>query len=116
MSMKLAQFEAPGWFDAMTLVERASPLPNGCGKCGDVETIDRNLAEQRLKRWRSQSPFTSDDLFMQRLEIEGFTEEAFTRLLGESAHHLRERLSEPPDWLKEIEAIWATWATPSVQE
>jgi type 2 lantibiotic biosynthesis protein LanM len=107
--MKLSHFEVPSWFDAVTLLERTSLLAVGVG-VREEDSIDRELARRRLDRWRSQTPFTNDEYFKRRLTTEGLTEETFARLLGESAGSLRNRFSEPPVWLQELERLCTAWA------
>jgi type 2 lantibiotic biosynthesis protein LanM len=107
--MKLSQFEVPSWFDAVTLMERTSLIEGGT-RTAQEESIDRELARRRLDRWRSQTPFTNDEYFNRRLTIEGLTEDTFMRVLGESAGSLRNRFSEPPVWLRELERLCTAWA------
>jgi len=113
--MKLSQFEVPSWFDAVTLLERTSLMEAGI-EAREEESIDRELARRRLDRWRSQTPFTNDEYFSRRLTTEGLTEETFMRLLGESASSLRNRFSEPPGWLKELERLCTAWAADFAHE
>ena len=91
-------------YDAMTLAERAA------GARLNGSAIDPALAERRMKRWRSQTPFTDDTSFSHRLSMSQLTASEFKGLLGESGELLRCRFPEAPEWLSEIDRIYSSWA------
>lgn len=90
------------WLRALTLVERLPqksadkpPLPHG----------KPELAQRRLNRWRSQTPFTVDENFAQRIAMDQLTEADFLSLLGESNKSLSERFPIPPSWVEELQVV-----------
>lgn len=94
-------FEDSAWYHAMTLTERIASLPAK----GDRNTntkVDFDLAQQRMKRWRKQSPFMDNSYFNQRLDLDGITEDEFLYLLGEPIEAVKERLPIPPNWLTNL--------------
>src|SRR5258705_6042635 len=93
-------------YDALTLAERTALLHASSQNedpLGAERVFDAGLAERRLKRWRSQAPFGSDIYFAQRLAVDHLSPEDFEWLLGESSEQLSKRLTEMPEWLKEIQ-------------
>jgi type 2 lantibiotic biosynthesis protein LanM len=88
------------WYQALTLRERLvslhtlTPLYPGA--------IDAELADRSLKRWRSQAPFNNEALFLQRLGMDGVTENTLKYLLGESVESLRNRWPASPGWLQQL--------------
>lgn len=103
--MDLKIFSEPGWCYAATLRERAASLP------ADSLTVnprsDHELASRRLQRWRDKLPFMDDELFAQRLELDGITERELLFLLGEPVEHLCERMGGRPSWLEELAEAFA---------
>jgi type 2 lantibiotic biosynthesis protein LanM len=88
------------WYDAFTLKERIDSLralPNSSS-----QRIDTERVKQLLERWRSQPPFDKEALFLQRLEMDGITEEELNYLLGETVESLRERWPILPPWLRQL--------------
>jgi type 2 lantibiotic biosynthesis protein LanM len=98
-------FQSADWYRALTLAERIAS--KGVARPdGPSEVIDADLADWRLKRWRSQSPFNGGALFAERLEVDDIGEDEFRRLLGEPAEALRDRAGETPAWLADIAAAF----------
>ncbi|MEM9291055.1 MAG: type 2 lanthipeptide synthetase LanM family protein [Acidobacteriota bacterium] len=98
-------FQQAVWYRALTLAERRRllenrPVPNG----------DRGEAEDLLHRWRSLPSFAGDDLFQQRLDLDGWTEEDLLKILGAPPEALQdahqEHHGEAPGWLQELEAAF----------
>lgn len=89
------------WYQASTLAERAATL-KGVAPDALAPEFDAERAAERLREWRSQSPFNEGSLFETRLALDGVTEEELRRLLGESAEALRARFASAPAWLEEI--------------
>ncbi|HKS26453.1 MAG TPA: type 2 lanthipeptide synthetase LanM family protein [Pyrinomonadaceae bacterium] len=99
--MNQSAFQDPAWLHAVTLTERLESLRATRSESDRIE-VDAELANRRLQRWRSQSPFTSDDPFNKRLNVGGLTEQEFLRLLGEPIEALSKRIGDVPPWLREI--------------
>lgn len=90
------------WLRALTLIERIPHL--GAAKPTNGKLA---LAQERLKRWRAQAPFTVESNFAQRMELDQLTEEALLNILGESDESLRERFPVPPVWAAELQSVLA---------
>ncbi|HEX2271302.1 MAG TPA: type 2 lanthipeptide synthetase LanM family protein, partial [Pyrinomonadaceae bacterium] len=91
---------SPSWHQATTLAERIPSL--SVSTLEKMQEIDSGKATRRLERWRSQTPFTNDNYFAQRLELDGLTEEKLLYLLGEPVEALHHRLANDPPWLAEF--------------
>ena len=91
-------FRAPAWFHAITLTERIVARRAGKRIISNPRA-DAELAGERLQRWRSQYPFTTDSYFVQRLAINGVTEDELHTLLGEPIETVRDDFSTSPAWL-----------------
>ena len=52
-------FASPEWYQAMTLTERIESLPTAQNKRHNNKA-KTDLSQQRMKRWKSQYPFTND--------------------------------------------------------
>lgn len=98
MSQQINQ--SPAWRHATTLAERITSL--GIPRPEIMQGIDSSLATRRLERWRSQTPFSNDNYFAQRLEMDGLTEETLLYLLGEPVEALHHRMANDPPWLAEL--------------
>jgi len=85
---------------ALTLEERAA-IPGR-----PAEPADRQIALQRLKRWRSQMPFDEDGFFVRRLDRARLDEDRLLALLGEPRDSLAARLPERPEWMREVEEAY----------
>jgi len=91
---------SPSWHQATTLAERIPSL--NVAALERIQGIDSSKATRRLERWRSQTPFSNDTYFAQRLELDGLTEEKLFYLLGEPVEALYHRLANDPPWLAEF--------------
>jgi type 2 lantibiotic biosynthesis protein LanM len=92
------------WYDAFTLKERVDSLralPNLTSR-----KIDTEQAEKLLGRWRAQAPLDKEELFLQRLKMDGITEEELKYLLGETVESLCERSPIPPPWLEQLSEVF----------
>lgn len=113
--MRNPAFQSADWDRATTLTERAALL-RAAPEATPQATIDHDRSRWNLERWRSQSPFTTDDYFDQRLALDGLTEDAFLRVLGETAEVVHERRAAPAAWLVEMaQAITQHHATRTLQ-
>lgn len=97
--------EDPAWYRAFTLTERVASLRAHSDERKSPPEVDAGLAERRLRRWRSQPPFTTDSYFKQRLDADGLSEQLFKHLLGEPAEAVRARF-DPPPWLTDLRAAF----------
>jgi type 2 lantibiotic biosynthesis protein LanM len=88
---------SPSWQQAATLAERIPTL--GLAR---LDEIDSDQARRKLERWRSQTPFSNESYFAQRLGIDGLTEEDLLYLLGEPVETLHQRLASEPPWVAEL--------------
>lgn len=93
--------KAHNWYNAVTLTERVKSLRTDLHKKRNTR-INNDLAERRMKCWRSQSPFLTDSCFMQRLATEEISFDEFFHLLGEPVESVRDRFPNPPSWLIDI--------------
>ncbi len=91
-------FQSSDWYRAITLTERIASLLETQRNPLNVG-VDADLAERRIRRWRSQAPFTTDSCFTQRLARDGIFEDEFRHLLGESIETIHNRFPIPPFWL-----------------
>ena len=90
--------QTPAWYHAVTLTERLATLRSAARETSRVE-VDANLAAQRLRRWREQSPFDRENFFARRLEMDSLSEEELLYLLGEPIDAVSRRFTNPPVWL-----------------
>ena len=99
-------FQTSDWYQAVFLSERITSLKAVQNKTLNAD-IDRDLAQRRLDRWKTQSPFDKDSYFAQRLATEGINEAEFMRILGEPVEAVRDRLSSLPVWLTDFAQAFA---------
>src|ERR1019366_7742321 len=92
-------FQAGTWCQAATLKERRATLRSNLNR--RIPGPRKELAERRLQRWRSQSPFAAGSYFAQRLEADRLGEQDFLYCLGEPAEVLGSRML-PTDWLEQL--------------
>src|SRR5262245_42136028 len=110
--MRQAEVEASTWYHATTLTERVA-AQRAAGRSLPRADVDAALARQRLQRWQSEPPFTTDSLFAERLTLDGVTEAELLRLLGEPIASVCDRFAAPPAWLVELEQAFSGPAAPS---
>jgi type 2 lantibiotic biosynthesis protein LanM len=103
-------FETYAWYHGIPLAERIASLHTVPAKTLNVE-VNAELAQRRMQRWRSQSPFMADSDFAQRLAIDGITEDEFLYLLGEPIKAVQERFPDPPTWLVNLGEAFSHPAT-----
>ncbi len=104
--MDTACFESPDWYRALYLVERIGARSAQAHINIDVG-LDAPRADRELQTWRTQSPFDTGDLFVQRLALDEITEEDLRELLGEPAEAIKNLFPIPPDWLAELSRAFA---------
>jgi type 2 lantibiotic biosynthesis protein LanM len=92
-------FQSCAWRQATTLAERVATLDANSDRRGS--TTNPDLANRRMQRWRSQSPFASGSYFSQRLEMDGLSEQDLFYCLGESAEALSSRMSSQ-GWVRQF--------------
>jgi type 2 lantibiotic biosynthesis protein LanM len=90
------------WYQAATLTERV-PFLKQHGSRPPAEQISQERASQRLARWKSLPPFRrSEQVFQQRLELDGLNEADLLALLAQPAEEIQATCSEAPAWLEEL--------------
>jgi type 2 lantibiotic biosynthesis protein LanM len=93
--------QSADWFRATTLTERIALYRAGTdNEVGPREISER--ARKRMERWRSVSPFNKGDLFKQRLDVDGLTEEMLLLILNEPEEALESWSVATPQWLTDI--------------
>lgn len=103
--MLTINLQDPQWYHALTLPERVAALRQAPPASKFEADVD--LAQRRLKRWRSQAPFTQDAHFTQRLAMDGLTEVEFLNLLGEPIQAVQARASALPAWVTDLAQAFA---------
>ena len=106
-------FQKPDWYQAVFLSERIASLKSIQNE--RLADIDRDLAQRRLDRWKTQSPFDKESYFAQRLATEEIGEAEFFQILGEPTEAVRDRAASPqgnrhsfpPDWLTDFAQAFA---------
>jgi type 2 lantibiotic biosynthesis protein LanM len=93
-------FDAPEWFEALTLAERAALLPAEDGDPPAAEGIER--AVRKVERWRREAGLAGDGLFAERLARQGLTPDRLLRILAEPASGWRRRAGGRPPWLERL--------------
>ncbi|MBW4564991.1 MAG: type 2 lantipeptide synthetase LanM family protein [Mojavia pulchra JT2-VF2] len=104
--MNKADIGLSDWYRAITLSERITSLKSVNNQTSNL-VINADIAQRRIQRWKSQSPFTTDSKFAQRLAIDSITEEEFIYLLNEPIEAVQSRFSNTPEWLIEISQAFA---------
>ena len=107
---------SPDWYRALTLKERVSLLHKSLSWQAELENIyNLELAQERLKKWRANSPLKKDSIFAQWLTMEAITEKELLYVLGQPVEILKQRYEDTPDtsgqdtpdWLKMIFSAFA---------
>ncbi|HSS50586.1 MAG TPA: type 2 lanthipeptide synthetase LanM, partial [Thermoanaerobaculia bacterium] len=96
-------FDAPDWFEALTLAERAALLDAELDVAPAPEALER--AARKASRWRRETELLDDGLFAERLALDGLTPDRFLRLLAEPATGWQQRAGGRPPWLQSL--AWA---------
>ncbi|HEX3551803.1 MAG TPA: type 2 lanthipeptide synthetase LanM family protein [Thermoanaerobaculia bacterium] len=91
-------FDAPDWFEALTLAERTTLL--GASPNATPSPERRERAARQASRWRRESELLDDGLFAERLARDGLTPDRFLRLLAAPATVLQQRANSRPAWLQ----------------
>src|SRR5262249_20227534 len=104
--MRKRAFDAPDWYRALTLSERATFLRSVSDPVPHLSEPSEVIRHRR-ETWKSQSPFGTGDWLVRRLAQEGLDETSFGRLLGVPAEYLQSIAEKPPRWLAELEAAFS---------
>ena len=100
-------FDAPEWWEALTLAERAALLSaEGVDEPLSQEGIERT--QLRADRWRREADLTGDEIFAERLALDGLTPDSFLRVLAEPAAGLQRRAAGRPPWLQLLARIFSS--------
>jgi type 2 lantibiotic biosynthesis protein LanM len=97
MNQSSSSFQRAEWYNAATLSERLELVRTE----PEVESNSR-LADHRMRKWRSQSPFTVETYFSQRLASDSITEVEFQHVLGIPVQALQRHLNIESSWLAEL--------------
>jgi type 2 lantibiotic biosynthesis protein LanM len=104
-------FDAPEWWEALTLAERATLL--------SLERLDAPPGRERMERaarqadrWRREADLTDDSLFAERLALDGLTPDCFLDILAEPAAGLRRKMDGRPPWLRLLAAAFSRPSPP----
>jgi hypothetical protein len=103
-------FQSPDWLRALTLRERAR-LPDSADN-GQGPPERTGQAARKVSRWRTESELLDDDLFAERLALEGLTPDHFLRILAEPAADLQRRAGGPPAWLEPLKRTFSQAVPP----
>jgi type 2 lantibiotic biosynthesis protein LanM len=101
-------FDAPEWFEALTLAERAALLASAGGDPPEPARLER--ASRQVARWRRESGLLDDALFAERLGQDGLTPERLLPVLAELPAALRRRAGGAggrPRWLRRLARAYA---------
>ncbi len=102
--MEQTYLQSSSWYQALPLSERVTSL---ISKESTVKKFDTQLAEKRMQKWRSQSPFPNKSYFAERLEMDDLSEEKFLQILGESNSAVENRFPSPPEWFTKVEQAFS---------
>jgi type 2 lantibiotic biosynthesis protein LanM len=92
-------FDAPDWWEALTLAERVALLSaEDFAEPLCPERMER--AQRRADRWRREADLTDDAIFAERLALDGLTPDRFLRALAEPPASLRGKTDGRPPWLQ----------------
>jgi type 2 lantibiotic biosynthesis protein LanM len=103
-------FDAPDWFEALTLAERAALLGAEPDATPSPEALER--AARKASRWRRETELLDDGLFAERLAFGGLTPDRFLRLLAEPATGLQQRANGRPAWLQPLVQAFSQGRSP----
>lgn len=98
-------FSTSNYLRALTLSERIALLRSG-QSTASRPVIHAGRAQRRIRRWRSQPPFTDHSYFSQRLASDRITEGELLRVLGEPGEVIAARLPDIPSWLTELDEAY----------
>ncbi|MCP6757222.1 MAG: type 2 lanthipeptide synthetase LanM family protein [Fischerella sp. CENA71] len=108
--MDRTHFQAPDWYRATSLKERTASLP----VIGEKDEFLTDLAQRKIQKWQSQSPFNEGSFFAQRLSLDNLTEAELLYILSESSESVKARLSKAPTWLTELEQAFSNYSSSDV--
>ncbi|MEC4812015.1 MAG: type 2 lanthipeptide synthetase LanM family protein [Scytonema sp. PMC 1069.18] len=106
-----SHLQKPTWYQAVSLTERITLLQKTPRRSSVDCLSDNKLAEYRLQRWRSLSPFSTKFYFEHRLALDGITEDDFKLILSEPIEAVRDRFTVLPEWLVELNQAFSTYTS-----
>ena len=102
--------DAPEWFEALTLAERAALLPDRDEEPSSPERVE--LAARKRQRWQSESKLLDDGAFAERLALDGLTPDRFLRVLAEPAAGWQRHAGGRPAWLEMLARAFSRQPAP----
>ncbi|MEJ2348096.1 MAG: type 2 lanthipeptide synthetase LanM [Patescibacteria group bacterium] len=99
--MQSEKFQDPNWYKALTLTERLDCFPEIRMQNLDNQNI-KGKPNERLLRWREQSPFNVDNWFDLRLRSVGISQNEFKWILSQEPACFKVVSSKLPSWLAEL--------------
>src|ERR1700755_1191260 len=107
-------FDEPGWYDALTLAERAALAGGRPGVSPPPEPPPEEMARaiRKVERWRKEADLLDEALFAERLAADGLTPATFPRLLALFAAELSRLAGGRPAWLERLARVYSRPAPP----
>jgi type 2 lantibiotic biosynthesis protein LanM len=96
-----AGFQIVDWHKALTLSERITLIRSGKIEVQE-NCLDSDLGKQRMKYYRSQSPFTSDSYFRQWVTSMEIDEKEILWILSDPLNLTHKTMVGSPKWLEDI--------------
>ncbi|HLZ59641.1 MAG TPA: type 2 lanthipeptide synthetase LanM family protein [Ktedonosporobacter sp.] len=104
--------QGASWYQALTLAERLDALHTSAAGDAIEATGNPELAERRLRKWKTQPPFEQASFFADRLALDGTTEEELRALLGMPIETIQAHVTQPPPWLETLVQAFANAGSP----
>src|SRR5579859_7571367 len=104
--------QGASWYQALTLAERLDALHTSAAGGAIEATGNPELAERRLRKWKTQPPFEQASFFADRLALDGTTEEELRALLGMPIETIQAHVTQPPPWLETLVQAFANAGSP----
>jgi type 2 lantibiotic biosynthesis protein LanM len=109
--MEQEYFQSSNWYHAVTLTERITSQNTKQSQ----KLVNTDLAQRRLNRWQSQTPFNTGSYFAERLALDNISQEELFALLGQSIDTVKERFPRTPKWLTQLKQAFLDAATCTYQ-
>lgn len=96
------------WYRAYTLAERAAHWLTDQHQETALPRPNEEQARQRLLAWQAQKPFQDSTYFVQRLMLDGLSEEHILALLATEPQMAQDGNAEPPAWMTWLSEAFAS--------